>query len=50
MPEPVAQIRPYEAADDKLVRFMIGKANLGVLAVANNRGITIYSSFSPFYY
>ena len=40
MSEPInAQIRPYESKDSKLVHFLIGKANLAVLAVANNRGV-----------
>ena len=40
MPEaPGAHIRPYENKDSRLVHFLIGKANLGVLAVANNRGV-----------
>ena len=38
MPEPDVHIRAYEATDEKLIRFMIAKANFGVLAVANNRG------------
>lgn len=42
MPEPTAHIRPYEPTDKKLVVFMIGKANFGMLAVANNRGIIIF--------
>jgi len=38
MPEPLAaNIRPYETKDSRLVHFLIGKANFGVLAVANNR-------------
>jgi len=39
MPEPLGAhiIRPYETKDSRLVHFLIGKANLGVLAVANNR-------------
>jgi len=41
MPEPLgARIRPYETKDSRVVRFMIGKANFGVLAVANNRAYT----------
>jgi len=41
MPEPLgAHIRPYETKDSRLVHFMIGKANSGVLAVANNRAYT----------
>jgi ribosomal protein S18 acetylase RimI-like enzyme len=37
MVEPSAHIRAFEAVDDKLVRFVIGKANLGTLAVANRQ-------------
>jgi len=37
MVEPVAHIRAFEASDDKQVRFVIGKANLESLAVANRR-------------
>jgi len=41
MPEPQeAHIRPYETKDNKLVHFLIGKANFGVLAIANNRAYT----------
>jgi len=41
MPEPLeAHIRPYVTQDNKLVRFMIGKANFGVLGVANSRVYT----------
>jgi hypothetical protein len=49
MPEPLgAQIRPYETKDSRFVRFMIGKANFGVLAVANNRGVYYTTSlFNP---
>ena len=43
MPEPL--IRPYEAKDNKLVQFLIGKANFGVLAVANSRGVYYISAF-----
>lgn len=39
MPEPVAAIRPYRPDDAKLVLFMVGKANLQALAVANNKGL-----------
>ena len=40
MPEPVAvDIRPYETKDNRLVHFLIGKANFGVLAAANNQGV-----------
>ena len=40
MPEPlVTRIRPYETKDSRLVRFLIGKANFSILAVANNRGV-----------
>ena len=47
MPEsPGAHIRPYETKDSKLVHFLIGKANFGVLAVANNRGVYYISSFN----
>jgi hypothetical protein len=38
MAEPVARIRPFQASDDKVVRFAIGKANMESLAVANRRG------------
>ena len=38
MAEPVACIRPFQASDDKVVRFAIGKANMESLAVANRRG------------
>jgi len=38
MPLPSAVIRPYEPKDKKLVLFMVGKANLQPLAVANNNG------------
>jgi len=34
---PEALIRPYAARDLKLVKFMVGKANLQSLAVANNK-------------
>jgi len=40
MPDPIACIRSYKAADKRLVQFMIGKANFATLAVANNRGTT----------
>lgn len=33
-----ARIRPYAAADQKLVLFMVGKANMQALATANNKG------------
>lgn len=38
MAEPVARIRPFQASDDKVVRFAIGKAHMESLAVANRRG------------
>lgn len=38
MVEPIARIRPFQASDDKLVRFTIGKATMESLAVANRRG------------
>lgn len=37
MASPVALIRNYEPSDKKLVQFMVGKANLQALAVANNK-------------
>lgn len=37
MAGPVAHIRPYAPEDRKLVQFMVGKANLQALAVANNK-------------
>jgi len=37
MVEPVAHIRVYEASDNKLVRFVIGKSHLESLAIANRR-------------
>ncbi|RDB28443.1 hypothetical protein Hypma_015474 [Hypsizygus marmoreus] len=37
MAEPVAQIRRFQASDDKVVRFIIGKASMESLAVANRR-------------
>ncbi|KAH9486888.1 hypothetical protein JR316_0000953 [Psilocybe cubensis] len=37
MADPVAQIRPYSPEDRKLVQFMVSKANLQALAVANNK-------------
>lgn len=47
MPETLgAHIRPYESKDSRLIHFLIGKANFGVLAVANNRGMYY---ISPFY-
>lgn len=47
MPEPLgAHIRPYETKDSRLVHFLIGKANLSVLAVANNRGVYSISLFN----
>lgn len=38
MPQPTAEIRLYKATDEKLARFMIGKASMESLAVANRRG------------
>jgi hypothetical protein len=38
MVEPIARIRPFVLSDDKLVRFLIGKANMESLAVANRKG------------
>lgn len=38
MVEPAAKIRPFKPSDEKLVRFIIAKANLEPLAVANHRG------------
>jgi hypothetical protein len=35
MVEPSAHIRAFKASDEKQVRFVIGKANLAALAVAN---------------
>ncbi len=35
---PAAKIRPFEAADEKLVRFKIAKAQMEVLATANTTG------------
>ena len=47
MPEsPGAHIRPYETKDSRLVHFLIGKANLSVLAVANSRGVYYISPFN----
>lgn len=43
MVEPVARIRAFEASDDKQVRFVIGKANLESLAIANRRGVSAIS-------
>lgn len=43
---PESLIRPYETKDSKLVHFLIGKANFGVLAVANNRGMYYISLFN----
>ncbi|KAI0374219.1 hypothetical protein BV20DRAFT_961323 [Pilatotrama ljubarskyi] len=37
MVEPVARIRPVEAADEKLVRFMVGKAEMEPIAIANRK-------------
>ena len=37
MVEPVARIRPVQLADQKLVRFMIGKAGMEPIATANRR-------------
>jgi len=37
MVEPAALIRPFKLSDDKQVRFVIGKATLGCLAVANRQ-------------
>jgi hypothetical protein len=50
MPETIeAHIRPYVTQDNKLVRFMIGKANFGVLGVANSRGTNYLSSLNCIY-
>ena len=38
MVEPVARIRPFQASDDTIVRFVIGKGSLESLAVANRKG------------
>jgi len=35
-----AEIRPFEPNDNKLVHFIIGKANFGVLGIANHRVYT----------
>ncbi|KAF8168051.1 hypothetical protein B0H34DRAFT_684021 [Crassisporium funariophilum] len=40
MAQPVARIRPYQASDENLVKFMVSKANFATLAVANNRVYT----------
>ncbi|KAJ3507709.1 hypothetical protein NLJ89_g6151 [Agrocybe chaxingu] len=40
MADSVARIRPYEPADKTLVQFMVSKANLQGLAVANNKVYT----------
>ncbi|KAF9015198.1 hypothetical protein BDQ17DRAFT_1385982 [Cyathus striatus] len=40
MAQPQARIRPFTPADDKLALFVIGKANLETLAVANNKVYT----------
>ncbi|KAI0778135.1 hypothetical protein BD413DRAFT_507004 [Trametes elegans] len=37
MVEPVARIRPVGPADEKLVRFMVGKAEMEPIALANRR-------------
>ena len=37
-----AEIRPFERNDKKLVLFVIGKANFGVLGIANHRGIITF--------
>jgi hypothetical protein len=37
MVEPSARIRAFETTDERPIQFMIGKANLGALAVANQR-------------
>jgi hypothetical protein len=37
MVEPSARIRAFETTDERRVQFLIGKANLGALAVANQR-------------
>ncbi|KZT06924.1 uncharacterized protein LAESUDRAFT_749833 [Laetiporus sulphureus 93-53] len=37
MAMPVARIRPFQPSDEKLVHFMIGKANMDALAVANRQ-------------
>jgi len=39
MDPPAAEIRPYTAEDRKLTLFIVGKANMEQLAVANNRGV-----------
>ena len=46
MAPPVALIRNYEPSDKKLVHFMVGKANLQALAVANNKS-NLQSSDPP---
>jgi hypothetical protein len=38
MTEADARIRLYEASDDRLVKFSIGKASMEGLAVANQSG------------
>ncbi|KAG6336959.1 hypothetical protein ID866_2153 [Astraeus odoratus] len=38
MATPSAQIRPYQANDEKVVKFTIGKASMEGLAVANRQG------------
>lgn len=50
MAEPVARIRPFQASDDKVVRFAIGKAHMESLAVANRRGefVLLLSSTSEY--
>ena len=37
MVEPVAKIRPVTLADQKLIRFMVGKAEMEPIAIANDR-------------
>ena len=49
MAEPVARIRPFQASDDKVVRFAIGKANMESLAVANRRGRTSFTLSISYY-
>jgi hypothetical protein len=38
-----ASIRPIQDSDEKLVRFMVAKANMESLAAANRRGVFLHS-------